>query len=74
MTRILVQCTFEIEVDWQDEWVSPYFQLEENGCPGTGAIHAALSKRMEAHEAASTCWACALNGKNKILSVTEIPD
>lgn len=67
--RVLVECRFEIWVDYHDYDIDLVFDIEENHCPGTGNVGAALDRCMEEHEEASTCWACALNGSNKILKV-----
>jgi hypothetical protein len=43
------------------------FQIEENGCPGTGVVGAAFDSIYEECKEASVCWACNLRGQNKIL-------
>lgn len=43
------------------------FDIEENHCPGTGIVGAAIDKVIEEAEQKSVCWACNLQGKNKIL-------
>ncbi len=67
--RVLVECRFEIWVDYKDSDCDVQFDIEENHCPSTGIVGLALDECMEEHEEASTCWACALNGSNKILKV-----
>lgn len=67
--RILVECKFEIWVDYADSDNDPYFDIEDNHCPGTGLVGSAVDACMEEHEAQPTCWACALNGSNKILEI-----
>ena len=67
--RVLVECRFEIWVDMADSDIDPYFDIEENHCPGTGRVGSALDECMERNDEASTCWACALNGSNKILKI-----
>ena len=65
---INVKCSFVIPVKVPDspEW-DEYFQIEDNSCPGTSQVGLALSRHMEKHDKKSTCWACALNGKNEIV-------
>jgi hypothetical protein len=63
---VMVQCTFTIPVEVADI-ENPEFTIEDNGCPGTGPVGAALAEHMEKHEAEGTCWACALNGECKII-------
>jgi len=68
MALVKVRCTFVIEVEVPDDPEFPVqFYIEENSCPGTGAVWAALRQHMEKHEEAGTCWACALGGENKIV-------
>ena len=67
--RVLVECRFEIWVDYKDSDTDLEFDIEENHCPGTGNVGMTLDACMAEHEQASTCWACALNGSNKILRV-----
>ena len=72
MRRIKVQCTLIIELDWPDENVDPYFQIEENSCPGTSSIGAIIDDAIAKGHDEGTCWACALQGENKILSIQEV--
>lgn len=72
---IHVRCTFVLPVEVPAEWVDDghvYFAIEENSCPGTGLVGAALDRIMDEHEAAHTCWACACGGENKIVSEAEM--
>jgi hypothetical protein len=76
--KVKVRCTFTIVVDvpvWatEESEYNPYFDLEENHCPGTGIVGSALDAHIARHEAASTCWACALQGKNEILEIDGEP-
>lgn len=65
---IKVKCTFTIPVEVPDDAdYSVKFAIEENGCPGTGVVWAALQDHIEKHDKESTCWACALQGKNEIV-------
>ena len=74
--RAKVRCTFVIDVDFldtiSDEGIE--FMVEENGCPGTGMVGAALKKIIERGKANGTCWACALDGENELLSITLVDD
>lgn len=66
--KLKVQCSFIIEVEVPDE--SSYdakFDLEENHCPGTGRVGKALDRHMYVSNAHGICWACALDGKCKIV-------
>lgn len=66
--KLKVKCSFIIDVDFSDDpELDPYFQIEENSCPGTGMVWLALKRHIEKHEQSRTCWACALQGKNEIL-------
>lgn len=69
MAKYLVRCTYEIEVEMSDTISDHYFHIQENGCPGTGEVGLALDQLMEKHDDASTCWACACQGKNEIIKV-----
>ncbi len=66
---VRVKCTFFVDVevpsDWDDEVVE--FVIEENNCPNTGPIGAAVDAVQRAHKAAGTCWACACGGANEIV-------
>ena len=71
--KIKVMCTLELLIDW------PYdtdinllkFQIEENGCPGSGIIGYEIKKTIETAEKGQYCWACNLKGKNKIIGIVE---
>jgi hypothetical protein len=71
--RVKVECRFVIEVEIDMPIEELEFYVEENSCPGTGRVGSALEEHMAAHEAASTCWACALQGENKILEIDGKP-
>jgi hypothetical protein len=73
--RIKVRCTLEVEVEVpanDDDFVR--FQIEENGCPGTGAVGSAIDREIERGEELSVCWACNLRGENKIVSLEPIAE
>jgi len=69
--RHLVKCTLFVEVEVPDAdehgCGGPEFSIEENSCPGTGAVGAALRKAMDEADEGSHCWACNLRGKNEIV-------
>ena len=68
MKKILVKITLEVPVEIpEDEDYDEVFDIEENHCPATGLVGMALEKIMDKHNADSSCWACALNGKNEII-------
>lgn len=64
--KVKVECTLIVEVDWPDDLSDPHFQIEENGCPGTGRVGAVIAAAIERGEVEQMCWACALQGKNRI--------
>lgn len=66
MRTVKVRCSFELTVEIPDD-ANAEFMIEENGCPATGVVGAALRLLISKHEAAGTCWACAANGKNEII-------
>lgn len=71
--KVKVRCTFEIEVEVADDVENVHFMIEENSCPGTGVVGAELERLIEAHDIAGTCWACNLQGENKILEINGEP-
>lgn len=66
---ISVRCTFEIDVEVPDGTNKDdiRFQIEDNGCPGTGLVWEQLKKQMDEDEEKSVCWACNLKGRNQIV-------
>ncbi len=71
--KVKVRCTFEIEVEVDTTPDHVHFVIEEHSCPGTGQVGAELERIIEAHDIAGTCWACALQGTNKIISIDGEP-
>ena len=71
MKKITVKCTIEVPIEVKDDYYTedftPEFDIEENHCPGTGLVGAAIDKIIEEHNKNSTCWACSLNGKCEII-------
>ncbi len=71
---VKVRCSFEIDVEFNESDRDRIgFIVEENGCPGTGKVGAAIEKRIESQEKQNYCWACGLNSENKILSIDGVP-
>lgn len=69
MKKIKVLCSYVLEIEVPEDEEDGYdaeFDIEENHCPGTGRVGAALKERMEACDKSSTCWACP-EGKNEII-------
>lgn len=65
---ILVRCTVDVPVQVPDnEEYDVNFDIEENHCPGTGLVGAAIDALIKKHDEESTCWACSLNGSNTII-------
>lgn len=74
--KVKVQCSYTIEVDVPDDAdYDVLFDIEENHCPGTGIVGAALETHRAVCDAKQVCWACALSGKNKVVqrSTERIP-
>lgn len=75
MLKRRVRVTFEIDVNlpsiMSEEQLK--FMVEENSCPGTGFVGAALDKWMDDHSARGVCWGCSANGKNELLPLTDGP-
>lgn len=66
--NILVKCTLFVTIDVPDgDMDAIKFQIEENGCPGTGLVGNAIESACRAGFNADTCWACNLNGTNEIV-------
>ena len=65
--KVRVLCSFEIEVELDDDCWDPEFVIEENCCPGTGPVGAALYRAMDRDDEKGVCWACNLKGSNKII-------
>jgi hypothetical protein len=77
MSKIKVKCTLYVDVDYPDGiedengYGNPQFTIEENSCPGTGIVGSEIARVMREQEKKSCCWACALNGTNEIISISE---
>ena len=74
MRTILVKCTYIIPVEVPDDPdFNIYFDIEDNHCPGTGYVGAALEANIEKYDKVGSCWACALGGKNEIVEAETDP-
>lgn len=73
---VKVRCSFVIDVPIRESWWDGEardlwqlrWQIEENSCPGTSLVSTALWEHIDKHDAAGTCWACALGGENVVVS------
>lgn len=65
--KVKVQVTLFVDVEIPDD-ANARFQIEENSCPGTNVVGAAILAAIEQGDETSTCWACTLGGENKIIS------
>lgn len=68
MKKIKVLCQVIVEVELSDEaYQRRHFIIEENGCPGTGVVGAAIDQAIADGDDTSLCWACKLSGNNMII-------
>ena len=66
--KINVKCTLTVPVEVPDNPdYSVNFDIEENHCPGTGLVGAAIDKIIKEMNEKGFCWACALGGKCEIV-------
>lgn len=72
--RVKVRCVLEVEIEVNEEACdTTVFRIEENGCPGTGPVGAAIMQEIERSEGASVCWACNMGGTNKVIEIDGEP-
>lgn len=65
---IKVQVTLIVPVEIPDDPdYDMHFDIEENHCPGTGRVGAAIEKTIEECSENFVCWGHRLQGENKIL-------
>jgi len=65
--KIKVRCSYTIEVEVPDDAdYDAQFDIEENHCPGTGIVGAALDAHRAQCDSRGVCWACALGGTSEI--------
>ena len=70
MRKILVECKLFVEVEIpNDAEYDMQFDIEENHCPGTGIVGAAITKMIEECDEKSVCSACNFQGENKIIGL-----
>ena len=66
---IRVRCTFVLDVEVPDHPdYDAQFDIEENHCPGTGSVGAALEAAIAFGREHGICWACPSGGKNEIVN------
>jgi hypothetical protein len=66
--EIKVKVTFTISIQVPaDESYDETFDIEENHCPGTGIVGAAIDEHIKKMDEKGFCWACALYGKCEIV-------
>lgn len=67
--KVKVQCALTVEIEvpsgWTDEDIR--FSVEENSCPGTQIVGAAIEAAIRRGKENGVCWACSLQGTNKII-------
>jgi hypothetical protein len=73
MRKLRVQCTVFVDIEIEDPEADLFFLIEDNGCPGTGSVGAAIYDALEKGDEAGTCWACGLQGENKIIAIDGQP-
>lgn len=74
MRKVTVRCTYVIEVEVPDDNADEKirFDIEANGCPGTGAVGAAFDANYEECEKIDCCWACSwkvTDSKNEVIKI-----
>jgi hypothetical protein len=68
--KLLIKVTLYVEVEVNEDNHPDYdaeFDIEENHCPGTGVVGAAIEAAIAKADADKMCWGCRLNGKNEIV-------
>jgi hypothetical protein len=73
MYKAKVRCTLilDVVVEASDAEHAQYL-IEDYDCPGTGAVGAELERVMR-ETPLNICWACNLQGENKLLELEPIP-
>jgi len=67
VAKYRVKCTVFVDVEYPEDIAK--FMIEENGCPGTSAVGAAIDRAIEHGRKNGVCWACNLGGTNEIVEV-----
>ena len=70
--KVKVRCSFVVEVELPDD-ANPYFEIEENGCPGTGVVGLAVDQLFERHNNSDVCELCAAQGENAVIEIDGKP-
>lgn len=72
MRKVLVKCTYSIEIEVPDDTTDDKicWDVQSNGCPGTGLVGAAFDEVYKRSEKDNTCWSCELNGESKVIKIT----
>ena len=68
MTRyvnVTMRVAFDVDDCEKDDNLQ--FRIEENGCPGTGMVGAAIEKAIRESNARGVCWACPMHGRNELV-------
>ena len=52
-----VKVTVFVDVELEDH-LDPAWFLEENACPGTGYVGAAIESAIDRAKSTGTCWSC----------------
>lgn len=70
-----VRVTFDLEVNQHDDMDEDTFRfmIEENGCPGSGIVGAAIDRLIREADSKGVCWGCNVNGSVKVLDATISP-
>jgi hypothetical protein len=74
---VVASVTVEVEVEVErDSHVREAVRhlIEDHDCPGTGQVGEAIRKAIDKADAEGVCWACKLQGENKVFSVTPVLD
>ena len=68
--QIKVRCLIEVELEVPDSWNRDRikWQIEENSCPGTGIVGAAIEDRIKWADENSVCPFCP-EGRNIVLEI-----
>lgn len=71
MKTVKVKCTLMVDVEVPDDWdwAQTRFEIEDNSCPASHAVGSVIKKAIMHGEENSVCWACNLQGDNKLIGV-----
>lgn len=74
MKTVRLKATFYLDVPVPDDPdYNAEFDLVENHCLGTGLPGRAFEALMARHDAAGTCWACAIGAELQIVPREVVP-